>query len=388
MLSARISEIKLIKSAVAQCTSAINLNDPLQSCLKLETDDDNLVITAVDTRISELKLRCIGAVPLSKGAVLINATTLNTLLGTFDGSSSITLIEDEENKQLVLTVDNTITEIPLFKDPVEDFPVAEKLPETISSINGQLLTNAIKSMLIILAQDKQEFVSFRLDKQLDLYSISKGRMFTRISLPTIGSASNKTNVAIPMGLLSKLPKNLSDQVDICYDIDTNTFCISSETEHLIIKSVVPDTASTHIDKMIKEEADGSCVISTSLLNQDLKRAIYIDDPKGLLITPDSNGLALSCSYPGRASIKNSYHDYLSSTGTINSVRVDPLLLERAMAGLDCSELIIEQIVKEFPALDPDDEPEQFYELRLQDETQPGYIYIICTTLLNSAVNSI
>lgn len=387
MLSAQIPEVKLIKSAVGQCAAGINLNDPLQSCLLLETDDNNLTITSVDTRISELKLRCIGAVPTSKGSVLVNATTLNTLLGTFESSDSITIVEDKQSKQLVLTVDKTITEIPLYKDPVSSFPLEKNLPSVITTLDGNLLTSAIKSMLTILALDKQEFVSFRLDKQVDLYSISKGRMFTRISLPSIGSATDKTSVALPVSLLAKMPRNLPDQVDLCYDSKTNYFCIKTEEEHLLVKSVVQDTASTHIDKLIKEDAQGTCTIETALLNQDLKRAMYIDDPKGLLITPEKDGLKLSCSFPGRASIKNSFHGFSHNDGSLDKVRIDPKLLERAMAGLSCPTLVIEQVKKSFPALDPEDEPENFFELRLQDETRPGYINIICTTLLQSNSNS-
>lgn len=381
MLSVQIPEIKSIKIPVGQCTSAINRNHALQSCLLLETTDSDFTITAVDQRTSELKLRVPGSVISGNGSVIVNADSLNTILSTFDQDEQITIIVDENENKLVLVVNQTTTEIPLAQERKKDFPLEEEMPAWVASVNGPRFGQIIKQCLTLLAEDKQEFITFKIKDELELFTSCKGRLFSRTQQQLIGDPASEISIAVPMVLLGKLPLKLPESIDLCYDPERNLFAIVAGPEHLIIRPVVADNLSTHIDKMINEKSQGSMTFSTGLFKQDLKRAIYINDPKGLTISPEEENIKLSCGHAARASIKGSFINYSLKTGDLQEVKVDPKLISRALAGLNCSNLTIEQVPRQFPAFDPEDEPETFYELRMQDDDQPGYIYVICTTLL-------
>jgi hypothetical protein len=66
-----------------------------------------------------------------------------------------------------------------------------------------------------------------------------------------------------------------------------------------------------------------------------------------------------------------------------TVNIDPRVLARAVNGLAAHTLIIEQLKRETASIDPNEPPDVYYELRIQDEDQPEFRQIVMTTLVAS-----
>ena len=378
MLTVEIPSVKNLKMPVAQCTSAINKNTPLQSCLLLTASGETLTVTALDTRTSQLQLKVPEAVTYQAGRALVNAETLNHLLSTFP-DEPITLSVDDSKNLLTLQVGRVTTDIELFTQPPSEFPVEPELPPMVASIDSERFSECIKKAML-LSGDKQEYITIKADgDQISIYTAAGGRLFSRTAIPTLNPTFS-WSVAIPMHLFAKLPRNLVGEAELCLDQSKAWFAIVAGKEHLLIKGITEDTISNHIDSIINVPADGSFIIKSDGLLQDIKRALFINDKRGLKLSPDGSRIRATCGSAGKAHIRGSYYDMSYSDGTLEEVNVDPRVLSRGINGLGANNLIIEQLRREFPSIDPNEPPDVFYELRIQDEDQPEFRQIIMTTL--------
>jgi DNA polymerase III sliding clamp (beta) subunit (PCNA family) len=365
---------------VQQCTSAINKNTPLQSCLLLHATEETFTITALDTRTSQLTLKVPEAVTFQVGRALVNADTLNHLLSTFP-DEPITLSVDEQKNLLTLQVGNVTTDIELFNEPPSAFPVNLDLPPMVTTIDGERFSECIKKAML-LSGNKNEFITIKANtanSSVDIYTSHEGRLFSRTTVQAL-EESYDWSVAIPTYLFGKLPRNMVGEAELCIDNKTKDFAIVSGPEHLVIHNFATDNTSTHIDTIIDMQPTGSFVIKSDALNQDIKRAMFINDRRGLKLSPDGQRIKATCGTAGKAHIRGSYYDINYQDGDLEVVNIDPKVLSRALGGLGANTLVIEQLKTEIPSIDPNEEPDIFYNLRIQDEDQPEFRQIIMTTL--------
>lgn len=378
MLTVEIPSVKNLKQPVSQCTSAINKNTPLQSCLLLVATEETLTVTALDTRTSQLTLKIPEAVTFQAGKALVNAETLSQLLGTFP-DEPITISVDEIKNILTLQVDNVTMDLDLFTEPPSAFPVESNLPGMVASIDAERFSECIKKAML-LSGDKQEYITIKAeDDSVSIYTAAGGRLFSRTTIQTL-QPTHKWSVAIPMYLFSKMPRNMTGDAELCLDIKTGMFALVSGSEHLLIRNMAEDTISNHIDTILDLKADGTYIIKSDGLNQDIKRALFIQDKRGLKLSPDNGRIKATCGAAGRAQIRGSYYDMSYQDGNLEPVHVDPKMLSRAVNGLAATNLVVEQLRTEIPSIDPTEPPDVFYNLRMQDEDQPEFRQIIMTTL--------
>lgn len=379
MLTVEIPSVKNLKQPVSQCAGAVNKNTPLQSCVLLTATEDSLTVTALDSRTSQLQLRVPEASVFMPGKALVNADILCHLLSMCP-DEAITLSVDDSKNMLTLQVGNNTTDVELFNEPPSNFPVEYNLPPMVASIDAVRFSECIKKAML-LSGDKQEFITIKSDEtSVSIYTAHGGRLYSRTTLQTL-EPSHNWSVAVPMYLFSKLPKNLQGTAELCLDTKLGQFAIVAGQEHLLMKSAATDSISRHIDAIMARTPNGSYIIKSDLLGQDVKRALFINDKRGLKLTPVNTRMMATCGAAGRAHIRGSYYEMSFQDGDLASVSVDPKILSRALGGLDANSLIVEQLRKEMPSIDPNEPAEVYYELRMQDEDEPEFRQIILTALV-------
>ena len=381
MLTVEIPNAKNLRIPLSRVAAAVNRNTPIETCVYLEAEqNNNLLITAVDSRTHQLKLRVPESEIFTAGKCILTADIFNQMVSTLS-DDPLQLYVDENSNQLVVHQATTYAEgtnikLDLFTAPPEDFPVEANLPNVIATVDAERFGDVIKKALRLAERD--EYITFvGKGDTLKVYTRgASGRLFSRTVLQT-KEMQEEWSVAIPMQLLAKFPNSFIGDCEICMNDDLFAICVGQE--HLISRQMATDTISYTIDCMVDKNTPNYWVVKADSLKGDLKRASFIKDKYGLKLARDKQALRATCGAPGRGNV-DTPHQLVHAEGKIEPVRVDPTLFARAIDALECVDLVGEQVEEVVPSLSGNEDDMTIYNLRLSDQDAQDYRSIVITTI--------
>lgn len=382
MLTVEIPNSKNLKLPLSRIAAAVNRNTPIETCVHIGASDEGLLLTSVDSRTHQLRLKVHESISWSSGECIVPADIFNQFAATLTSDDIVQLAVDDLASQLVVHQTSTHADggtkvkLDLFTSGVEEFPLAPTLPPVVAELDAQRLSEAIKKALRL--SEKDEFITFVGEKDtIKIYTRGgSGRIFSRMLLQSTYDQES-WSVSIPMNLLAKLPLNFTGVAEL--RLDDDNFAISVGQEHLIVRQIATDTVSNTIDRMMDKATDTFWMIKAEPFKLDLKRAAIIKDKHGLKIRRDKQVLKASCGAPSKATFETP-HQLVDASGKIVEQWLDPTLLARAIDALECVDLVGEQVEEVIPSFLEDNSSSTIRNIRLFDNDQKDYLSIVMTEI--------